>query len=93
MSTTNHYRLWIYGRDEMHDPEFIMDLMRLGITWSRANAMTKVAYCLGLSILKKGTLEEMERLQDALTAKGYRSKIDFRDTPYPNSTFHWEDDD
>ena len=80
MNNTNPYRLWIYGRDEMHAPEFIKDLIGLGITPSRANAITKVAYCLGLCILKKGTLEQMEELHDALAAKGYQSKIDFRDT-------------
>ena len=93
MSTTNHYRLWIYGRDEMHDPEFIKDLVGLGITSSRANAITKVAYCFGLCILTRGTLEQMEGLHDALAAKGYRSKVDFRDTPRPHSTVRRESDD
>ena len=75
MSNTSHYHLWIYGRDEMHDPDFIKDLIGLGITPSRANAITKVAYCLGLCILTKGTLEEMEDLHEG----GFdRLVMDFR---------------
>lgn len=93
MSNTNHYRLWIYGRDEMHDPEFIKDLISLGITSSHANAITKVAYCLGLCILTKDTLEQMEGLHDALAAKGYRSKIDFHDKPRLTPTTDLENDD
>lgn len=93
MNNSNSYRLWIYGRDELHDPQFIKDLIDLGIKPFVANANTKVAYCLGLCILTKGTLEQMERMHDALAAKGYRSRIDFRDTPHPNSTIRWEDGD
>ena len=90
MSDSNPYRLWIYGRDHLDDPEFIADLVDLGVTHSAANAITKVAWCLGLCILTSGTLEEMEQLQDALAAKGYQSKIDFRGKPRSKPSI-WED--
>jgi len=75
------YRLLIHGRDKLQDPEFIADLVDLGIDPWVANASTKVAWCLGLSHLTTGTLEELSELQDALAARGYESRIQFRDRP------------
>ena len=41
----------------------------------------EIAWCLGLCTLATGTLDEMEQLQTALEARGYQSKIDFRNKP------------
>ena len=92
MSNSN-YRLLIRTDEKLVDPDYVKDLMDLGVSPFVAKGSVAVAYCLGECILAWGTLEEMERLQKAIATKGHQSRIDFRDEPCQNGKSNLCDDD